>query len=440
VDFTLILSSEGSAGFITSLTDGSDALTEYGFWEMPEAGVIGVSLTGTDEEEYETPDLIIFEQDGDTLNAIEFNTDFFGEEPFSVTLAITEDEMSSIEADADAAAVGGMYASAAITADDGSIGVALLYLAEDGAAQGNINYFDGVTPPDVQLGAWVDNEDGTVTLSLDTMLQVSADGAEPVAMDEPIERVYAVGDAGELVGENLTLYPLDSAMLNADQGATLLYISDVLPAADTEGVVLSLALAEDGGAALATDALNGEDPVLEYGGWVDNGDGTVTVTLAGTDEEEYAEPVVIVFETGENSLTAVEYDTETYGEDGFTLNLVPDEAAATEDAASDVGSVSFSSEQLTSADTPGLIITFIFYEDGSFEAASDYMNDAPPLIEYGAWEEDADGNATVTVTGDDNGDYDQPLVFTVAAQDDGSVLAVNEEVFGADGLVLQPNE
>ena len=45
-----------------------------------------------------------------------------------------------------------------------------------------------------------------------------------------------------------------------------------------------------------------------------------------------------------------------------------------------------------------------------------------------------------TITGDDNGDYEQPLVFTVVSQDDGSILAVNEDVFGADGLVLWPDE
>ena len=68
------------------------------------------------------------------------------------------------------------------------------------------------------------------------------------------------------------------------------------------------------------------------------------------------------------------------------------------------------------------------------------MNDEPAVMEYGFWEEDDDANATVTITGDDNGDYEQPLVFTVVSQDDGSILAVNEEVFGADGLVLWPDE
>jgi hypothetical protein len=146
VDFTLFLASDGGAGFVTSLTDGSDSLTEYGYWESPEAGSVGVTLTGDDDGDYETPDLIIFEQDGDTLNALEFNTDFFGEESFSVTLAITEEEMAGVEADAAGASVGGMYASDAIIAEDGSVGVALLFLAEDGTAQGNINYFDGITP------------------------------------------------------------------------------------------------------------------------------------------------------------------------------------------------------------------------------------------------------------------------------------------------------
>ena len=326
VDFSLFLSEDGSAGFITSLTDQSDSYNEYGDWEMTDDGLVSVTLTGDDEAEYDEPYTTTFSQDGDTLTTVDFDTEYFGEDGFSVTLAMTEEELMASEADA---GVGGMYTSEAIVAEDGSVGVALLYLAEDGTAQGNINYFDGVTPPDVQLGAWTDNEDGTITLLLDNMLQVSADGAEPVEMDEPVERDYEVGDEGELVGENLTLYPLTSVELGAEE-----------------------------------------------------------------------------------------------------------DAAATDD----VGYVSFSSEELTSADTPGLVISFTFYEDGSFEAASDYMNDEPAVMEYGSWEEDDDANATVTITGDDNGDYEQPLVFTVVSQDDGSILAVNEEVFGADGLVLWPDE
>lgn len=439
VDLTLILGSDGNAGFITSATDGSGDLTEYGYWENPEPGVVGVFLTGTADEEYANPDVIIFEQDGDTLNALEFNTDFFGEEPFSVMLAVTEEELYSVEADAAAAGVGGVYASDALTAEDGSMGVALLHLAADGTAQGNVNYFDGVTPPDVQLGSWTDNEDGTITLLFDNMLQVTADGAEPVEMDEPIERVYAVGEAGELVGDNLTLYPLTNVDLASEEDTILLFLSDLLPSADTPGRIISVALAEDGGAAMATDYLNDEEPILELGEWEENGDGTLTLTLTGREDMVYDEPVVIVFTYEDDTLTAVEYDQDLFGEEGLTLTLAPEEQAADEaDAAAD--SFSFSSEQLTSADTPGLIITFTFFADGAFEAASDYMNDDPPYMEYGTWEDGANNDGVVTITSSDDGDYDEPIVFTVTAQDDGSILAENEEVFGPDGLLLYPNE
>lgn len=444
VDFTLFLGGDGDAGFLTSATDDSGELMEYGYWDNSEPGVVGVFLTGTADEEYANPDVIIFEQDGDTLNALEFNTDFFGEEPFSLTLAVTEDELFSVEADAAAAGVGGVYASDALTAEDGSMGVALLHLAADGTAQGNVNYFDGVTPPDVQLGSWTDNEDGTITLLFDTMLQVTADGAEPVAMDEPIERVYAVGEAGELVGDNLTLYPLTNVELAGEEDNILLFLSDLLPSADTPGRIISVALAEDGGAALATDYLNDEEPILELGEWEDNGDGTLTLTLTGSEDAVYDEPVVIVFAYEDDTLTAVEFDQELFGEEGLTLTLAPDEQAASEGAADEgdaaADSFSFSSEQLTSADTPGLIITFTFYANGAFEAASDYMNDDPTYMEYGTWEDGDNNDGVVTITGSDDGDYDEPIVFTVTAQDDGSILAENEEVFGAEGLLLYPNE
>ena len=441
VDFSLFLSEDGSAGFITSLTDQSDAYNEYGTWEMTDDGLVSVTLTGDDEAEYDEPYTTTFSQDGDTLTTVDFDAEYFGEDGFSVTLAMTEEELMAVEADAAVAGVGGMYTSEAVIAEDGSVGVALLFLADDGTAQGNINYFDGVTPPDVQLGSWTDNEDGTITLLLESMLQVSADGAEPVAMDESIERIYEVGAEGELIGENLTLYPLASAELAAEETGTLVFVSELLPSADTSGRVVSLALANDGGAALATDYLNDEAPIVELGQWEDNGDETLTVMLLGTEDADYDEPVVIVFAVDGDILTAVEYDQELYGEEGLLLTLLADESGATDDAsASEPGYVSFSSEELTSADTPGLVISFTFYEDGSFEAASDYMNDQPAVLEYGFWEEDDDANATVTITGDDNGDYEQPLIFTAVSQDDGSILAVNEEVFGADGLVLWPDE
>ena len=176
--------------------------------------------------------------------------------------------------------------------------------------------------PDVQLGAWGENEDGTVSILLVAILQPGADGAEVVEMDESIARTYTIGENGELIGENLTLYPV---------------ASEAIPTA---------------------------------------------------------------------------------------------EAAA----------LSFSSEVLESETTDGLVITFTIYEDGNFAAASDFMNDEPPFMEYGVWEEGEDGALMVTVTGDQESEWEEPLIFTVEMQEDGSILALNDEVFGRRGLPLYPNE
>jgi hypothetical protein len=323
VDFTLLLSADGSAAIITYNLGSGDSYTEKGGWEITEDGLLSVSMTGDEESEYAEPYVTTFAVDGEMLTAVEFDADYFGTEELVLTLQMSEEEVAAA-ADASAArtTVGGMYASSAMVGEDGGVGMALLLLREDGTAQGNINYFDGASLPDVQLGAWGENGDGTVSILLVAILQPGADGAEVVEIDESIERTYVIGENGELIGENLTLYPVASAAIPTAEMAAL----------------------------------------------------------------------------------------------------------------------SFSSEVLESETTDGLVITFNFYEDGSFEAASDYMNDEAPFMEYGVWEEGEDGGIIVTITGDQDGDWEEPLIFTVEMQEDGSILALNDEVFGRRGLPLYPNE
>ncbi len=323
VDFTLLLSVDGSAAIITYNLGSGDSYTEKGGWEITEDGLLSVSMTGDGESEYAEPYVTTFAVDGEILTAVEFDTDYFGTEELVLTLQMSEDELAATAgASAARTPVGGMYASSAMVGEDGGVGMALLLLREDGTAQGNVNYFDGASLPDVQLGAWSENEDGTVSILLMAILQSGADGAEVVEMDESIERTYAIGENGELIGENLTLYPV---------------ASEAIPT---------------------------------------------------------AEPVAL----------------------------------------------SFSSEVLESETTDGLVITFTIYEDGNFAAASDFMNDEPPFMEYGVWEEGEDGALMVTITGDQESEWEEPLIFNVEMQEDGSILALNDEVFGRRGLPLYPNE
>lgn len=82
------------------------------------------------------------------------------------------------------------------------------------------------------------------------------------------------------------------------------YTSGVLPAADAPGLVQTLALFENGAVQLTSDFLNGSAPLVEVGTWSDNGDGTITVEITGTLDEEYDEAAVTVLAVVDGQLTA----------------------------------------------------------------------------------------------------------------------------------------
>lgn len=98
------------------------------------------------------------------------------------------------------------------------------------------------------------------------------------------------------------------------------------PAASSPALLRALAFAEDGTATLTSDYYEDEDLIVESGTWVDNGDGTLTVTLTGRGEQTYFQPIVITFALEDDVLTAVEYDEDLYGSAGLTMRLAADVA------------------------------------------------------------------------------------------------------------------
>jgi uncharacterized lipoprotein NlpE involved in copper resistance len=444
-EITLFLMSDGSAGISTDYMNDEPPIVQYGSWEETDEGMITVTLTEDAEGEYDEPIIITFAVDDATLTAAEFDAAIYGEEGFSVTLVQSEEALAAVEEEAaNEVVVGGVYVTDAIENEDGALLVAVLYLADDGSAQGNTNFLNG-DPPAVQFGAWTE-DDGSVIVIFSHRLEITADGAEQVELDEPQELTFTVGEAGELSTEGLDLYRVDRVQMSAEgeESEPLVFVSEVLPAAESPGRVISLALAENGGAALATDYMNGEDPIIELGEWSEDDDGAVTVTLSGTDEEEYDAPVEIVFELDDDVLTAVEYDEDLYGEDGLTLTLVIDdegEAAAEEETSTETeeaDTLIFQSEELPAADSPGLIITAIFDDDGTLMVSSDYQNDEDPVVEVGTWEEDGD-EIVITLTGTEDEEYDEPYVIPLTVQEDGSLFADVPELFGEEGLTLYPS-
>jgi hypothetical protein len=156
--------------------------------------------------------------------------------------------------------------------------------------------------------------------------------AAPPMQESPtaVPEEEAAQDA-EAASEETAEEPVADA---ADEPETVLlyetYVS-VMPAASGGGTrVLSLRLFEDGSATWDTLFHNDEPPIEELGTWEDNGDGTITVTITGREDRTYDEPNVVVFQSAEGQLTAVEYDESMFGSEGLQLRSVVDIASGLE--------------------------------------------------------------------------------------------------------------
>jgi hypothetical protein len=247
---------------------------------------------------------------------------------------------------------------------------------------------------------------------------------------------------------------------SAQADATLVgyFESEVLPSADSAGLVVGLSLYEDGSAEVSSDYLNDEAPILEVGQWVENDDGTLTLTVTGTGEEDYPAPIDLVFTIDEDgSLVIPGAPDGIFGEEGLIL-LVADaptdetadeESTAAETAGSDTAerwenlpadALVYQSEVMPAASSPGLQLTMVLYADNSLELVSDYMNEDELIVEVGTWAATDEG-IELTLTGQDDGtEYDDPLVLDFLLNEAGGLNLVDEDgaLFGEAGLSLAP--
>ena len=97
------------------------------------------------------------------------------------------------------------------------------------------------------------------------------------------------------------------------------------PAADAGVQTIVLGLAE-GGKAEFTQEFGKETPIVGTGTWVENADGTITVTLTEQNGKTYATPQVMKFQRDGTFLTLVDYDKAQWGETGLRLNRAADVA------------------------------------------------------------------------------------------------------------------
>ncbi|MCB0049307.1 MAG: copper resistance protein NlpE N-terminal domain-containing protein, partial [Caldilinea sp.] len=174
--------------------------------------------------------------------------------------------------------------------------------------------------------------------------------------------------------------------------------------------------------------------VSEVGVWAEEVDGSITVTMTGTLEQEYDEPSPVTYLRDGDLL--VDGAFVFFKLDEITPEMMD---ALTAPAVS----ATYKSDTLPAADSPGRVITLTLLDDGSLTMSTDFLNDQPPIEEVGTWEENADGTLTVSLTGTPDGEYDQPDVLTFE-KDGDQIVAVeyDESMWGSEGLTLteQPAE
>ncbi|MCU0506966.1 MAG: META domain-containing protein [Anaerolineae bacterium] len=111
----------------------------------------------------------------------------------------------------------------------------------------------------------------------------------------------------------------------APRGVPGLYLT-LRPMADGPVQLVALALGSDGKAEFRREAGEDKAPIVETGAWVENADGTVTVTLADRDGKPLATPQALKFQRDGSYLTLVDYDKAIWGEQGLKLNRAADVA------------------------------------------------------------------------------------------------------------------
>jgi hypothetical protein len=420
---------------VDSLDDAEEPIMAYGEYEETDVQVL-LTILGVDEEDLDEPVAVelLFDAD-DTLIFPGTPDGLLGEDDVVLYPADLETALETGEdvgADTDegvAYEIGGIYVSPLQPADSSDGVVYLLNLSPNGDASLNSDYLN-MEPPIFELGTWTDNGDNTVTVDIA--------GTFEEEYDEPIVIEFEVGEYGELVLDELWLYPLSFLEEDEDVGITneeddvFVYVAEVVLPDEVEPVLVYMLLYGDGTLILTDEEQN--SPL--YGEWTLEEE-TLSVSITGDDETDYAEPVELVFELDEeNALVATEYPVEVFGENGVTFYPTDE---GDDESVTEGEFYIYESEPLPSEETEGVVISLILGVDGGALVSTNLMNDEDPVLEYGIWTSDDAGTVIVTISEGPDGAYDEPIILTFAEdENDLSLVLVEEstEIFGDFELVL----
>lgn len=413
-----------------------------GVWVLDPYGTVTLELdvkaseSCSGEEEVGTITLLP-SPSSDVLTAVHYPSCLWGDGSMTL-LSVADETMAAIEAAyADAGLMPGLvFQSDPLVGADGVERVLTLNLGQDEQAQMITNTADDAAPL-VEVGEWSATV-YTVTVTLT--------GAEEEEYAEPdvlsfgflkdgTGRMVAFEYDSEKYGDQgviMTHTPELPEMLAAAQAEAApeipgIYTSGLLPAADSPGLVITLALFDNGAAQSTSDYLNGEAPIVELGTWMDNADGTITLETTGTPDAAYDTPTTTLLTVAAGALDA----------NGVVFTLLPVAEAPNEEVSTAAEPIAYyKSDTLPAASSPGRVVELVLLDDGTAAMRTDYLNDEPPVVEIGVWEE-AEDTVTVTLTGTLDQEYDAPATIVFAVEDDQLVAAeFDAALFGEEGLTL----
>jgi hypothetical protein len=320
---------DGSIVFSTYPLNGDAPITEVGTWADNGDGTYVITATGTLTEEYEEPFEVAFTLDEDGVVTItdvplypladinlssapslvaEFQSDLITDTvnlTHTLTLAVYDD--SSAELITDYLEEGELYTEYGEWNLDEATDQLLVTLRGDDAGDYDepVEWVFDVTAEETLVLANDDEgyygEDGLTLLPVEVeQEQLTEEGA---AAGEAASE--GTGEAtGEATGGEESALP---------EGAQI-FQSEVLPAASSPGLQLTLGLLDDGSAALDYDYLNGEEVVTNLGEWVDNDDGTLTLTFTEGPQGTLELPVELTLQLDDaGNLVIIDASEESSG-------------------------------------------------------------------------------------------------------------------------------
>lgn len=241
-----------------------------------------------------------------------------------------------------------------------------------------------------------------------------------------------------------------------------------LPAADSPGRDVTVALEADGVVTVTSDYLNDQPPIVETGAWSANPSGTITVLLTQQGDQRYFEPrsFLVGLEDDELLVLAESGAVARFARATSEPAAEPAAAAPTsEEAPAAPGSetpaatepvtvtppltsTAVLTEEVTLANTylalrPAAsgggtqLLALSLFDDGNAQLATEFASEEVPIVDLGTWVDNGDDMITVTFTGRADGAFDAPIVVTFQRDGDFLQSVGSEDLYGSEGLRLR---